>query len=549
MPLLTNAPQAGATPHAARARLALLVALILAFKLWLAAVFPFTGDEAYFTFWGAEPDLGYYDHPPMIGWLLALLASLSWYEWALRFPVVLLPFALAAGIHAALLRFDADKALLAAVAYLLVPINVWNVFITTDTPLILFSFFSALAFWQAELRRAWLLYALSGVLLGLAFLSKYFAVLLGLVYLAHALASPREQRNWSGLAVTAACALPLAAVNLWWNYEHCWANLMFNLYNRHGNAGLSWKTPLLYGATLLYVLSPVALVQFARSRGWAAGIWRDASSRFFVIACTAPFALFAALSTFKQVGLHWVLSFVPFFFIAAALLLSRAQLRASVLYLGLFSLLHVALILAASAVPLEKWKGVRQYDGIVFHFRIGAVLRVLQSYRGEFVLASDGYSPAATLSYYARRLHGRGPGEGVTAAGSPGFAVPQAASTQADWRRDYLPVFGEASSHARHDDILTDFRQLDGRNILVFRKSAPRDGDYRPYFRSLEYRSFALSGATFHLVLGRGFDYATYRNRVLATVRDRYYRIPGYLPQGRCYFCERYFAASTCPAG
>jgi hypothetical protein len=49
-------------------------------------------------------------------------------------------------------------------------------------------------------------------------------------------------------------------------------------------------------------------------------------------------------------------------------------------------------------------------------------------------------------------------------------------------------------------------------------------------------------------VLGREFDYGAYRDRVLAEVRDRYYRIPGYLPRGRCYFCERYWGAATCPA-
>ena len=38
---------------------------------------PFTGDEAYFLVWGQKPALGYYDHPPMVGWMLALLARVS----------------------------------------------------------------------------------------------------------------------------------------------------------------------------------------------------------------------------------------------------------------------------------------------------------------------------------------------------------------------------------------------------------------------------------------------------------------------------------------
>jgi len=49
-----------------------------------------------------------------------------------------------------------------------------------------------------------------------------------------------------------------------------------------------------------------------------------------------------------------------------------------------------------------------------------------------------------------------------------------------------------------------------------------------------------VRGAPFHAVLGRGFDYAAYREGVLKPVRERWYRIPPRLPVGRCYFFERY---------
>src|SRR4051794_27385403 len=116
-------------------RYALLVAAVLAFKIWLAAWFPVTGDEAYFIVWGLQPDWGYYDHPPMVGWLLALLAPLSTAPWVLRLPVVILPLLVSVALYFALRSRDELKARYAALAFLLLPINVWNVFITTDTPL------------------------------------------------------------------------------------------------------------------------------------------------------------------------------------------------------------------------------------------------------------------------------------------------------------------------------------------------------------------------------------------------------------------------------
>ena len=500
-----------------RAWLYALVLVTLAFKLVLSAVFPITGDEAYFIDWGIHPALGYYDHPPMIGWWLAALSSLSTAPWVLRLPATLLPAFMSLFLYGVLRREPAvgeDKAALVAIGLLLVPLHVWNIFVTTDAPLVFFSFLSGLAFWHALRKEGpasgWFL--LAGVLLGLACLSKYFASLLGLAYLVAVLACARERHKVRGLLLAFAAAAPFIALNLYWNYENCWDNFMFNLYNRHDDAGWSWKTPLLYLLCLLYLLPVPALMAWLKRARAATGEQRRVALPLAVLAAF-PLLLFAVLSLVREVGLHWLLSFLPFFFAAAAFLLDRSQLKRAAIYLGVLGAVQVVLIAAAATQPLERWKHTRIYDGIVFHFRIHDIMRELQPYQGEYEIMADGYSAGATLSYYRGR---------------------------------YTSVFGEASSHARHDDIVTDFRGFEGRNIAVLRKSPPRPEDYAPYFESVEYRTFVIAGSPFYIVLGRNFRYSVYRDQVLALVRDRYYRIPAYLPQGRCDFCERYFQTS-CP--
>jgi len=493
----------------------LALALTLAFKFWLAMALPMTGDEAYFIYWGVHPDYGFYDHPPMVGWILALLLQLSRDEWVLRLPAILLPALIALAMLRYLRPTDESKAYLAALCFLLLPVNVWNVLITTDTPLVLSSFLSALCFAAALRRGSQWLYAASGAMLGLAFLSKYFAVLLGLAYLAFVLSQPAGRRDWRGLATAFALVLPFAALNAWWNYNHCWANLMFNVYNRHDDAGWSLRTPVLYLLSLAYMLSPVALYQFGRGGAALRQKFAEPGARFFVLAWVAPLAVFALLAPVKQIGLHWLLSFVPFFFIAAALMLSAAQLKKSVVYLVAFSAIHVAAIAGASRLPIETWRGSRLYDGIVFHVKTAELLQRLEPYADKYEFSADGFSPAVTASYASGR---------------------------------YFFVFGTASSHARHDDILTDFRALQGKNILVLRKNPPNPADYAPYFAAVELRRFDLHGASFFLVLGQGFDYPKYRDGVLRPLRERYYRIPSYLPLGHCYFCERYFPDEPCPA-
>ncbi len=470
----------------------------LLFRLWLAAALPITGDEAYFILWGRYPDLGFYDHPPMVGWLLAPLLAVTQAEWFVRLPSVLLPAALALLVRHALATWfgrDADTADLAGLAVLLVPMNVWNVFITTDTPLALFSVASLLAF----LRQRFLL---AGVLLGLAFLSKYFAVLLGLGYLVWALAARRP--GAFGLAFLG--ALPAGLLNLYWNWQACWCNVMFNAINRHDDAGISWTTPALYAASLAYLAAPLLWYAWKERARLRAALPR-AEVGVAVAAWLVPLAVFALLSPVKRIGLHWLLAFMPALVLTLALALERRALLVTVRWFAALALVHAAAFAALAVPPLETWRDMRLYQRLVLQFDAPAVLAPLAPQLAQYTLATEGYSVAAQLAYHTRRV---------------------------------VPVFGSGSSHARHDDILTDWRRYQGSDLLVFRREPPELERYRPYFREVEARPVQARGTTHYAVLGRGFDYAAYRERVLAVVDERWYRIPSWLPVGGCYFFERY---------
>jgi hypothetical protein len=89
-------------------------------------------------------------------------------------------------------------------------------------------------------------------------LSKYFAAILGF-RLSGRCAAPAPGRRAGRVAIAYACTLPALALMAWWNSANCWPNYMFNFVNRHGDAGWSLKTPLLYAVTLIYVLGPPVL--------------------------------------------------------------------------------------------------------------------------------------------------------------------------------------------------------------------------------------------------------------------------------------------------
>jgi hypothetical protein len=500
------------------------VLALVVFRLWFSAVLPMTGDEAYFVFWGEHPAGGYYDHPPMVGWWLSGLLAISRAQWVLRLPALILPLILAGGAWALVRPHGAPRAGLAALLVVLQPVNVWNVLITTDTPVILFSLLSVLAYVAAlrcagQSRRALLWHGAAGALLGLAFLGKYFAALLGIAYLAHVLLIRRDAGRFAGFAVLLLAALPAPAYNLWWNSGHCWVNVLFNFINRNEGAGFSWPNPLLYLASLAYLATPWLLFELWRQRRPVLAAVKgndpggvEAGAVFWLMA--VPLLLFALMSLARPVGLHWLVSFIPLLAVLAAIALPQALLVRLVRWSAVFAALQVLVVLVIYALPMQAWKNSRLYDGIVLTVRADELLARLEPYAADSLLATDGYSPAATLAYSAQRP---------------------------------VAVFGEGSLHGRQDDLVTDWRAQDGRQVLILRKSAPDREAYAAFFDGVDFREIELHGARYYLVLGEGFRYAAYRDRVLSRIRDRFYRIPAWLPQRGCDFCERYFPEGKAP--
>ena len=494
--------------------LIIAAAASLALRLWIAHALPITGDEAFFYWWGVFKDWGYYDHPPMVGWLIGLMRwLLGDATWAIRLPVVLLPLALGAMLWWALAPLHRERAAWAVLFFWLAPINWLNTLITTDTPLIFWSVLSAALLLRAEQRgqmdrRAWTLYALSGLFLGCAFLSKYFSVVLGFSYLVY-FALYRRKR-WPALALLVLCALPGPAINIAWNMSHGWPNIMFNVFNRNQDAAFEWNKPLLYAGMLLYLMTPVVAWLGWKHRRELAATARQ--QRLIAALVIVPLLFFSLLSFKKVVGLHWVLAFYPFGFALMAFALPATALRTCAKGLAWFTALHVLAVAAISLTSVDQWQGKPRFFSIVRAFKTPELLA--QVIRPGVVLMADGYSPASVYGYVLG---------------------------------EYVPVFGPGKFHARQDDLLVDFSVYQGKTIRILLSDVPDMADFQPYFDSVQALSFVQNGVTFHAVEGRNFNFEAYRRGVLGTIFERYYNIPTWLPMTGCPFCERYCGQVRCP--
>ncbi len=491
-----------ATLHGPKRVFFVLLAITTLLKVWLAAAIPFTGDEAYFYQWGRHPDWGgFYDHPPMVGWWLWLLQHGSSHPLVLRLPAVLLWTAVAFGMmdlqRRLQLRHD-DRHWLLGSLFLTLPFTWALNLITTDTPLILFVFFSGYAFVRGEHEGDLRWHAAAGVLLGLALLSKYFAGLLAITYFVYLL--PRRggmKRLW----VVALCALPFMLLNLAWNATHCWNNILFNLLNRNADAQLSLSRAGIYLLMMLYLLTP-----------WTAlALWRNRRAHGYhclLVLFAVPFGLFLLLSFFKTIGLHWVLAFLPFAFLLAGLHLPESALVRQGRWNLWLGIPHLLALLIVAYAPTELFKPTQLHARLVMH-RAGAgwVAALTEDLPPGAVLMSTSYSAASILAYHA----------GV-----------------------YVPVFGSGSFHARFDDEVTDFSALQGRDLRINSTRRPDPEKFAPYFNRVVLHEKRIDGASVWIVDGYGFRFRTYRDRVLAEVAKRYYRVPDFLPLYGCRFLQRY---------
>jgi len=477
-------------------------------KTFLSITIPLTGDEAYFVLWGRHLDYGYYDHTPMIGWLMHLMLSAGNSQFLVRLPAIISSILVGTGIYFIVKPFDKTKACLLATLFLVSPINVLNVLISTDTPLLLFSFVSAGFLFYALKQKNYLHYCLSGGFLGLAFLSKYFAVLLGLSYLIYFIMAKKSKDRYIGFLILFLSVIPFAAVNLYWNYTHSWANIMFNLFNRAGNEHLSALKFLLFVLILLYFFTPPVLYYLFIKRKEIFLKLKTGEFAFFSAVFAVPLLILCILSFKKAVGVHWVLSFYPFLYIVLFLFLRELEIIKSIKFMVFFTLAHLVIAATVLSLPPKYFKNTKMYYEIILGEKPQAVLYNLKQYEKDFILMTPSYTDSAILSYYSGM---------------------------------YFPVFDAGSHHGRQDDFITNFKNFDEKDILVLKEHLPDKEKYGKYFKHYEVKQFEIDGAVFYTVLGYGFNFSNYRDIALKKIKEKYYPLPKYLPVKSDYFEEKYF--------
>ncbi|MCX5782787.1 MAG: glycosyltransferase family 39 protein [Elusimicrobia bacterium] len=494
-------------------------------KSILAIIIPITGDEAYFVLWAKHLDFGYYDHTPLVGWILSIMLFFGSSEFIVRFPAIISSILVGIGIYLIIKPYDKIKACLISTLFIVSPISILNFLISTDTPLIISSFFSGYFLFLALNRKNYFFYFIAGIFLGFAFLSKYLAVLIGLTYLVYFIFTEKRKDKTLGFIILFISIIPFAVVNIYWNYTHDWANIMFNMFSRtkkesipalyflFGSTkefGVSFLKLFIFILVQLYLFTPPILYYLFKKRKELLTKLKIADNFlvFFYI-FIIPLLFYAFLSIKKSVSPLWMFYFYSFLFVLLYLYLSEMELTKSIEFMVLFTLIHLIFISAVLSIPPKYFKNNSSYYEIIQGMKTKTVLYNLKPFEKDFVLTTPSYTDSAILYFHS----------GI-----------------------YFPVFDGGTLHGRQDDFITDYKLFSGKNILVLKKRLPEKERYEKFFKKYEVKQFEVEGAVFYIVLGYDFNFNNYRDIVLKDIKDKFYSVPKFLPTKSDYFKEKYFS-------
>ena len=248
-----------------------LAAFLAVRLLFWGVVFP-NPDEAYYWLWGQHPSFSYYDHPPFHAWIQGLLATLLGRStWVLRLSNLVSNGILAVTFYriGRYLYGDDGGDRLWLTVMLLASSPLFFLFLAMawhDHWLVTFAVLSGFDFvrfldgYQANGRgKSHHLYR-SALFLGLAGLSKYNAVFVGLGFLATLLTQRSlrrlfwDARLYVALGITALVLAPIVI----WNWQQGFASFQF-YGNRTSGGGFTLNPlqPLVFLLLCALILGPI----------------------------------------------------------------------------------------------------------------------------------------------------------------------------------------------------------------------------------------------------------------------------------------------------
>ncbi len=395
-----------------------LIALLFVARLACAAVLPLAADEAYYWSWSKNLAGGFYDHPPMVAYMIRAGTGLAGdTAFGVRLVAVLLGLPATWALwRAAQLLFQSDRLAATTALYfnLTLMVAAGAMLATPDAPLLAAA--ALLVFGLAKVvacsNGPWWLVV--GAIAGAGMLSKYSFLFLGAGILLWLLCAARERHHlgtpWPYLGGLVALVIFLPV--LIWNAEHDWISFS----KQFGRVALaSWSPKYLVELLFaqiglatppIFILGWLGLSAFLRGRG------PNQSTRVLLSAPVCFMALyFCWHALHSRVEGNWLAPMFPAFALCAAAAVHAVEwpsgwqfttvawLQRCALVVGLIFTATVYAQAAFAVIPLGRADPTARQLGAGWP-KLGAEIDKLCQHFGAKTVLADSYATTSWLAFY-----------------------------------------------------------------------------------------------------------------------------------------------------
>jgi len=238
----------------------LLIVIFVVFSAFYNTTLELHPDEAYYYMWSKDLHLSYYDHPPLIAIFNKIFTIFNNGVFFIRLVTVFcMSISLLYIYKLAKEVYDEKIAFFSVAIFISLPIMQGAITISTiDAPLSLFWSMSLYYGYKAIQTNYAKFYIYSGILIGLAMLSKYTGVLILAGMFFYLLFNEPKKllsyKPWVSVVLAFVVFMPVVV----WNYQNDW--ISFSFQYKHGGTG---KKPIeliyffQYLAELVLLFTPV----------------------------------------------------------------------------------------------------------------------------------------------------------------------------------------------------------------------------------------------------------------------------------------------------
>lgn len=368
-------------------------------------------DEAYYWVYSKNIALSYFDHPPLIAYIIRLFSFLPISEFFVRLPAVLINTSTCiVAYFLAKKIFNRLTGEIVLLLYIASPFIEGSFFlITPDVPLLFFWILTLYCLYIGFFENNKKYLYIAGLCCGFALLSKYIAFLLLPSTLVFLLFSNNHRKLLVKKDVYLSLLIMILIFSpvIIWNYQYNWVSFLFQFH--HGVNTSHFKITFdnlfdyLSGQILISNFILFFSLIFFLYKDYKI-IFTDEKLKFLFIFFIIPFVVFLYFSFTKHMEANWaIVSYISGYILLARLLIVHNKLniiKYSLIVIIIVFILFKTMILWFPTILYDKVPNLKQFTGNQI-----LIEKFSKEINNDSIIFACDYGDAAKLSFYYNKIN------------------------------------------------------------------------------------------------------------------------------------------------